>query len=555
MNSQPVLDLTNANAPILNSIVEVFRQLNTKGIESLGPVALYICGLLLIIELATDWALYEGNLRLSKIINDIIKGSFFFFIIYLWGFFVYAIEDFFVKIGLLGGGVKNGKISDPSSILDQGFTACKKLFAELPGVSVDSNNVVETAKEIDPHGGDVNTPSVKTNGGGFFGSLNPMRILTYLVAIAMIIFAHLWIALQVFICQIEYYIFTTLALVFVPFGVCKHTNFLFQKTVSGLVNFGVKLMGLFFLIAIANTSLNLMNKQLAIEAGQPFSAYLRIGLVYLCIAYLVWELPDKLGSLLSGNPSLSGGSAFRTAAAAATGAVAVAAGGIAASADAHETWKMSRAPGSVNGGSGGTFAGATSASATNNQSASGSGSHAAPAFASYGGSDGSAYSSSGGTINRQANNSGWHVNGSWADTDKFGDAAVGGSGGVSTGFWGGNKDTGYKPAETSMESIKEVGSWKESSRHDQPVRVAKKKDSVLAHTGRFLKFEAQQALAGSILAPWVRGANNAQLRQNKWRSFRDGIYGGPGAISNYEENDALIKQENSRAGKEWNDLE
>lgn len=95
MGPKLALDLTSGNGEILNEIVKIFQRLGENGLDTLTPVAVYLWGVLFAIELVTDWTLYEGNLRLSKIINDIVKGSFFLFIINSWSFFVGAIENFF----------------------------------------------------------------------------------------------------------------------------------------------------------------------------------------------------------------------------------------------------------------------------------------------------------------------------------------------------------------------------------------------------------------------------------------------------------------------------
>ena len=315
----PAMNLTSADEKIMNEIVNLFKTYNVSGIGALQDIAISICFLLAIIEFASDWSLYEGNLRLSKIINDIMKTAFFFFIIWQWPFFVYATENFFVNVGLVAGGVGNGVALEPSDILDQGLAICKDLFEKLTTQMADAadsayrSTTVKTGKEViiaDQEGQIDGGLSI----GGFFGdtaeqfvdNMSPMKILVYLIAIAMILFAHFWIALQLMLTLIEFYIFTALATIFLPFGVCRHTKFLFDKSVQGLVNFGVKMMGLFFLVAIAQKALGLM-EQTAIPADKAFQYYLRVGLTYLSIAFIVWHLPDKLGALMAGSPMLGAG--------------------------------------------------------------------------------------------------------------------------------------------------------------------------------------------------------------------------------------------------------
>ena len=560
----PALDLTTGQGKVLNNIVDIFNQLAGNGIATLTPVAIYICGILLVIELATDWTLYEGNLRLSKIINDILKGSFFFFIIYAWGFFIYAIENFFTQVGMLAGGTTNGITLGPSDILDKGFKICEELFKALTGSTADAA-VQTTGQEtglLDWAKGKIDAAA------NFFGRLSLLQMLTYLLAIAMIIFAHLWIALQVFICQIEYYIFSTLALIFILFGVLRHTAFLWQKTISGLVNFGVKLMGLFFLIALANSSLNLMHAG-AVKADKTFAEFLRIGLVYLCIAYLIWELPDKLGSLMSGSPTLSGGNLARTAKSAATFAAGAVTGGtataLAVAGDVYETKQMASKPKDGNGAGG---QGSSSASGSPNQA---TGSQKAPVYTgpSSGGSSGGGNGDGGGVVFASATNEqgggrsvapqyegqGGGGNGDALSGGGFGTAPSGNAGAAAPvgGGSGGTAGGGQKGnAAPPPGPEKEYQGTPKTAFGQMTKTVSDIMDGGTFR--RFVKYEAEQALAGSILAPWIRGRENAQRRQQKWRAFRDGKYGGQDAITNYRENNKPVGQ-NSNIRKEWNDLE
>lgn len=559
MGPKVALDLTSGNGEILNEIVKIFQRLGENGLDTLTPVAVYLWGILFVIELVTDWTLYEGNLRMSKIINDIVKGSFFLFIINSWSFFVGAIENFFIQVGMLSGGVNDKHMLGPSDILNRGFNACKELFAALTGTSADAapaakTEVVKQKSSTGPSTLDL-----------FFGKVSLLAMLTYLIAIAMIIFAHLWIALQVFICQIEYYVFTTLALIFIPFGVCKHTAFLWQKTVSGLVNFGVKLMGLFFLIAVANTSINIMDSAKEVQSGLPFSAYLKIGLVYLCIAYLIWELPDKLGSLMSGSPTLSGGRLAGAAKAAAGFAVGHVTGAasktLEIAGDAYETKQMASKP-KDGTGSGGT-SGSSSASGSPGQ---GTGSERAPVYtgASSGGSSGG-NGGGGGVVFASATNeqgagrstapqyegqggggnTGGAPSGGGFGTGPSGAGAAAPAGGGSGG--GGQKGNAAPPPGPEKE-------WQGTPTSTLGKMGKSVSDYMDGGTWRrFVKYEAEQALAGSILAPWIRGRENAQRRQQKWRAFRDGRYGDNNPITNYRDNNRPV--DSGQIRKEWNDLE
>ena len=218
----------------------------------------------------------------------------------------------------------------PSDILDRGFEACKQLFENFSASWDESAKqgakaALDTATKGNPYNPQTHPEeyaqwfrehqnlgnALKTAGSeveGRINAFNPVGILCYLIAIAMVLFAHFWIALQLFLTIIEFYIFAALSTIFIPFGVFRHTKFLFDQTIRGLVSFGCKMMGTFFLIAVISNSLNFIDSTKVIPASKQFSYYLRVGLVYLSLAFLVWKLPDKFAGLLSGGgPSMSAG--------------------------------------------------------------------------------------------------------------------------------------------------------------------------------------------------------------------------------------------------------
>lgn len=328
------INLIDQNTEALNAIVDVFKGFCRTAIGALTGPAAYICLLLIVIEFATDWSLYDGSVRMSKFINDIIKGTFFLFIIWNWGGkygFVNMTESFFTEVGFLAGGASGSKITGPSDILNQGFKICEELYKNF---SMSWDDAVKKGYENMSKTENYKIDGEEVAGGarsaignyveGHISAFNPVGILCYLIAILMIIFAHLWIALQLMLCQIEFYIFSGLAVIFVPFGVCKHTKFLFDRVVQGLINFGVKLMGTFFLISVVVSSMKFLDATKVIPANEQFSYYCRVGLVYLCVAFLVWKLPDKFAGMMSGSgPSISGGEALGAAVGAAAGAASI----------------------------------------------------------------------------------------------------------------------------------------------------------------------------------------------------------------------------------------
>ena len=332
---------------LLDEVVKEFQKICQSSFNNLEGPAMAVCFSLLMIEFATDWTLYDGHVRLSKFLNTVLKGAFFFFLIHFWKAVIYHVEYSFKVVALVASGVgSDGTLYTPSMILNQGFIVCRELFATLVlamekmiegGKKAVTDDWWGTAKDVGFGGvlgalipglemSDAAKAALATRiAKGAAAAVNPMGLLATLIAIFMVIFAHVWIALELFLCYVEYYIFMGLATILLPFGVFRQTKFVFDRTIQGALNFGMKLMGVVFLISIAQHSIHMLDKNIVIEANQEFSYYLKVSLLYLCIAFLVWKLPEKFAGLMSGHgPSISGGEAVggaMVAAGLATGAV------------------------------------------------------------------------------------------------------------------------------------------------------------------------------------------------------------------------------------------
>ena len=100
-------------------------------------------------------------------------------------------------------------VIQPSSIIDLGFNACKTIFHEF-----------SVTKAL-------------------IGGLG--LIAMYVIYILVTLAAFFFMALQVLITKIEFNVFAALAVILLPFGALKYTQFLFQRVVSAVFAYGVKL--------------------------------------------------------------------------------------------------------------------------------------------------------------------------------------------------------------------------------------------------------------------------------------------------------------------------
>ena len=322
------MDFSNSN--FLDELLRFFEQNSVIGMEALRPYALELACVLAIIDFCTIWALYDGEMRLSLIISRVMKIGAFLFLIVSWNDIQLAILKSFQMAGYTAAGITDmsGDIFSPSGILQRGFDTCANLISDLHKISF-------------------------MNGG-------IAKCFMYLIAIIITLGAFFFISLQVLVTKIEFCVFATLGVILLPFGALRFTAFLFQRIISGVFAFGIKLMVMLFLLGLFET---LSGDIITIEQDSNFSTMLKISLSYAALAFLVWKLPNVAASMMNGQPSLEagdiarGGSAAKGAAVAAGSAVGGAAGAVAAGAGKaasgygfmNATIKASRASASQNG--------------------------------------------------------------------------------------------------------------------------------------------------------------------------------------------------------------
>ena len=155
-------------------------------------------------------------------------------------------------------------------------------------------------------------------------------------------------ALEMFIARIEFYTMGLLTIPLLAFGAVSQLNFLFRNAVGALFNLAIKVCVISFIQVFSTVLLAKYIKKL--EDGVDnytifgnFPIMFQLILVCLILYFMTKNIPNLVNSLLSGSPSLSGGSmasslkqgmktgakaAGATAAVLATGGAAFAAGGI-----------------------------------------------------------------------------------------------------------------------------------------------------------------------------------------------------------------------------------
>lgn len=299
----------------LNQLLDTFRNASVTGMVNLKPAALGLVAVLGILDITAMWGLYFGEMRVREIMGKVIKIGFFVILIMNWGPITTAVEDTFVKVGQIASAHQTA--TKPSSIMVEGTKKMYRLW----------NNAIydipmadgEKAKSGVPYydsNGNLNKDAEKMLADSKPKSANPFsglgeaiaaipgRIIKIILALAIFI-AFAFIALNVLLCFIEFYLTTALSIILLPFGVNSHTSFISQKALGAVVNFGVKLMIMIFLLGLMSTMIDKMDAITNDDYGKLFEAVLQACMY----AFLIWKLPSLISGMLSGTPSMGASAA------------------------------------------------------------------------------------------------------------------------------------------------------------------------------------------------------------------------------------------------------
>lgn len=301
----------------LNQLLDTFRTASVTGMVNLKPAALGLVTVLGILDVTAMWGLYFGEMRVREIMGKVIKIGFFVILILNWGPITTAVEDTFVKVGQIASAHQTA--TKPSSIMVEGTKKMYRLWNnaiyDIPmsdtakssdnipyydsngNLNKDATKMVEADKK-------ANAPSNPFSGLGESIAAIPGRIIKIILALAIFI-AFAFIALNVLLCFVEFYLTTALSIILLPFGVNSHTSFISQKALGAVVNFGVKLMIMIFLLGLMSTMISKMDAITNDDYGKLFEAVLQACMY----AFLIWKLPSLISGMLSGTPSMGASAA------------------------------------------------------------------------------------------------------------------------------------------------------------------------------------------------------------------------------------------------------
>ena len=350
------------SAGFFSGILTYFEDALKHAGTRLQPFALTLGSFLMMIQIGTTWTLFEGQLRMFELIKEIISFSFILFLILNfdtladifiqgWQFFGGTASGLFVT-GTPVEAITNNPAYSPSGLIDSGWAVV--------------GNVITSALSI----------------------AHPIDSLFILICGMGAYLGLVFMALQVTITLIEYYMVTSLGVILLPFGMLRYTKFLYSQLVKGFFTFGIKLMTVYFICGLAGNVMTDLGKIMKAnnvqrdaeaisrashgilnpEAIQPildpsyfqgkvnYGDVLNFMLFYIIMGYLVWKIPNLVSSMVSGSPQMDAGSTLRSA----MGGVGMVAAGMAGTAhlagNVVGTWKATGAADGSGGGGGGSSA-------------------------------------------------------------------------------------------------------------------------------------------------------------------------------------------------------
>jgi len=268
-------------AGILTTLLRSFGDAFVNGLGLIHGDAKWLLGVLIVIDLilAVVLNLSDGD-HMKTLISKILKYGFFIWIVTDYRNLTNTVLNTFQAVGLKAGGgaISATLLTDPSEIATYGIWVTEPIFQ-----FIDSLGTVDVLKNLH-----------KIMFTGFTG--------------LFIILCFFIIGIQIFITYLEFYLVATLALILLPFGVNRRTAFIGEKAIGAVLSFGIKLMVLAFIAAVAIP----LVKTWSIPNDPTNEQIFCLLLGSMALTFLSWHAPTMAAGLLSGYPTLTAGTAAGT---------------------------------------------------------------------------------------------------------------------------------------------------------------------------------------------------------------------------------------------------
>ena len=280
---------------ILSPFMRYYISVIMNGAAVIAPYAINLTLILAMIEGAIKFAfdLISGD-KLKYLVMMIMKVGFFIFLIQSW----IGTNSSYQLMPALSSGFET-----------MGYTAggAEEMVKEYSKANPDSNIEVQSNQIV-------------TNALNFFNIFwehaqqqNLLTILIGLVCVVAAVVILFLTALEMFMVRIEFWTMALLTIPLLSFGVIEQLKFLSQKAINAMFNLSIKIFVIAFIATLSvNILTGLVENAKTTATSSDFigniSYFLQVLLYALILYYMTKKIPELVSGLLSGNPSLSGGS-------------------------------------------------------------------------------------------------------------------------------------------------------------------------------------------------------------------------------------------------------
>jgi len=292
---------------ILSPFMRYYIGVIMSGAAVIAPYAVNLTLLLAMIDGAIKVAfdLVSGD-KIKFLVTMILKVGFFIFLIHSW----VGTNSSYQLMPALSSGFET-----------MGYTAggAEEMVKEYDRANPDSNIEVQSNQIV-------------TNALNFFNIFwehaqqqNLLMIFIGLVCVVAAVVILFMTALEMFMVRIEFWTMALITIPLLPFGVIGQLKFLSEKAIGTMFNLAIKIFVVAFIATLSvNILTGLVDNARETATSSDFigniSYFLQVLLYALILFYMTKKIPELVSGLLSGNPSLSGGSMKEMAMSAARGA-------------------------------------------------------------------------------------------------------------------------------------------------------------------------------------------------------------------------------------------
>ena len=250
------------------------QEQSLAGMDNLLSEAVFLVWILGVIIIGIN-SITEGHLFGAGMIQDyiivLIKIGAFLFIVGNWReICVEVIFKSFEIAGITAGNLT--EMETPSSIFMTGFKLSKDVWASIFRFS-DWKIVM---------------------------GILPLLLLQWATCLTIVL-AFGMMAIRFFLTIIEFYVFSGLSIILVPFGMVPRLQFLFDNVISGLFRFGIKYMTMIFILGIGQGFFSTATTPL--EADSSVDMLLKAAVSVILYMMIVIEVPNIVSAMINGSPS------------------------------------------------------------------------------------------------------------------------------------------------------------------------------------------------------------------------------------------------------------